>query len=376
MRVRLERLDAHDLPWMLGGHDQPLTITGGGHTSQWDGPVEVSRTASGWVLGGRGGPLGAEALVVSSLDIASASNIVIPRGTYPGIIQLLADDDSQGVGILVVNVVPMEQYLPGVLQAELFTGWPQATFEAQAIAARSFASMEAAHRVSMRWDVTDTPATQAYMGIATDPVAAEAVQQTNGQVLAFNNALVPGYFGSCCGGLPATGTEAIGPNPVNAVAPLQGHVPPMYCKEAPVYAWTADVSGAEVHDAVHAWGVHVGNTKVVALGTIDRIEAIDPNHHGRPVRLRLTDTNARTATIDCVDLPGILMDLKDGPPKSGWFSGRRSGGRLHLEGRGFGHGAGLCQYGAAAMGGDGQSADAILRFYYPKAEITTAYKAD
>lgn len=376
MRVRLERLGEHNFPWMLGGPDQPLVITGDGQVSHWDGPVGVSRTSEGWVLGGRGGPLGTRAMGASSLDVKAASNIVLPGGTYPGVIRLLADDHSHGVGVVVVNVVPMEQYLPGVLQAELFMGWPHATFEAQAIAARSFAAMQAAHRVSSRWDVTDTPATQAYMGVATDPVAIQAVRTTGGQVLAFKDALVPGYFGSCCGGLPSTGTNAIGPHPANAVAPLRGHEAPIHCKDAPVYTWTLDVAAAEVLNAVHAWGVHGGDAALIALGTIDRIEPIDLNEHGRPVRLRLTDTKARTAIIDCVDMPGILMDVKHGPPKSGWFSGRRKGSVLHLQGRGFGHGAGLCQYGAATMAGDGASADSILRFYYPQVEIKAAYAVD
>jgi stage II sporulation protein D len=269
----------------------------------------------------------------------------------------------------------MEQYLPGVLQAELYNGWPAATFEAQAVAARSFAAMQGQHRQGRNWDVTDTAGTQAYMGLATDPTAQQAVFDTQGQILAFEDNLVPGYFSSCCGGLPATGSDAVGPNPLNALPPLAGHASPIHCSEAPVYSWTLDVSADAAHRAIQDWAQRTGHVPLQQLSGVQQIDAVDHNDHGRPRRLRVVDRGGHEAELNCVDITGILMDLPKGPPMSGWFSAKRVGDQLELEGRGFGHGAGLCQYGAAHMGQTGATGREILAFYYPGAVVQQAWPA-
>ena len=379
IRVRLDGAVEGDAPMLIGGGGQPITIEGGGASSAWDGPIEVSRDASGWVIGGRGGPLPPASIRASTLHPQAAMPVLCPVGdrgeerSYPGTLELMSTDDEVAVSFVLINEVPMEEYLPGVLQAELFAGWPAATYEAQAVAARSFATMQQHHRASRLWDVTDTPATQAYMGMATDRTAIEAVRQTTGEVLMYDDQLVPGYFSSCCGGLPATAVQAVGPNPINNTPPLAGHAAAIHCAEAPVYSWRREVDAVKVHRALQAWAHDRGLQDLVALSGIEHIHPVDHNDHGRPVRLRLTDRGGREAQLDCVDITSALMDLPHGPPMSGWFSAHRQGGVLVLEGRGFGHGAGLCQYGAAAMGKAGASTQEILAFYYPGATTQRAW---
>ena len=382
IRVRLDRIDGSANLLLLGATAQPLTLSGAGEASYWVGPIEVSRGADGWIIGGRGGPLSSQAILADQIEVTATTPIPVPGdkgerdSVYSGSMRLIVDDNEHGAAFLLVNVVPMEQYLPGVLQAELFKGWPAATFKAQAVAARSFASMQAHHREGKHWDVTDTPATQAYMGLATDPVARQAVHDTHGQVLTFGDNLVPGYFSSCCGGLPATGTDAVGPNPVNAQPPLAGHSVPIRCSEAPVYSWTRSVSADAVFKALQAWGRDTGVTSLQQLSGVQVIEPVDHNAHGRPTQLRVVDRGGHEVQLACADMTAVLMDLPKGPPMSGWFSARRVGDRLELHGRGFGHGAGLCQYGAAEMGRQGVSATAILEFYYPGARVQRVWNAD
>lgn len=377
VRVRLEAFGTRSQPRSIGADGQPLTIHGGGAESVWDGPVRVARGADGWIVGGRGGPLPAASAKAAAIDIepdaGTASALPDDEGTsslYPGTIRAVTSDPDEW---LVLNIVPMEQYLPGVLQAELFDGWPEATYEAQAIAARSFAAMQVAQRMAHDWDVTDTASTQAYMGDASDETAIRAAQATRGKVLSFDGGLVPGYFCSCCGGLPATGVEAVGPNPLNAQSPLQGHKAPIRCEGAPVYTWTRTVSPADVGAALRTWGKGQRDESLSKIGDIESIASADTNAHGRSTRLRVVDQNGRRALIDAVDMSSALFDLDGGPPMSGWFTASREGDQLKLEGRGFGHGAGLCQYGAADMGERGQTAEEIIQFYYPGATISTAW---
>jgi stage II sporulation protein D len=364
----------------IGDKGQPLTIYGGVSRSQWDGPIHVSRNAKGWVVSGRGGPLSKVAIESNSLDIHPNSGTPVTllhrKGSpndYPGFMRVLQDGDVKEHSFLLLNIVPMEQYLPGVLQGELFAGWPDATYQAQAVAARSFATMQVQHRVNRAWDVTDNAATQVYIGTATDKSAIFGAQSTHGQVLSWNGGLVPGYFCSCCGGLPATGTEAVGPNPLNAISPLNGHTAPIKCGKAPVYTWSRDVSAEAVTKAFQACGRDQHNDALESIGIIHEIQHARLNQHGRAMQLRVVDTHGRRALIDTIDASSALFDLKGGPLMSGWFSAKRHGDQLKLTGRGFGHGAGLCQYGASAMGADGNTMQTIIEFYYPGVIIQTAW---
>ena len=380
VRVRLMRDTTTSKPLAIGDQDQPLTIHGGGTASSWDGPVHVTRTEKGWIIGGRGGPLPQAAIDASTLDILPEPGFGIglpqtngPNKHYPGSMRAFQDDDEHGPAWLLLNITPMEQYLPGVLQAELFAGWPTSTYQAQAIAARSYATMQVIQRANRSWDVTDTASTQAYMGGATNQTAQYGAQSTRGQVLSWNDGLVPGYFCSCCGGLPATGTEAVGPNPLNAVVPLGGHIAPMKCASAPVYTWKRDVDADSLTKAFRAWGQDQHNVALTSIGPIDKIQLAGLNVHGRATQLRVIDQSGNTAMINAVDAGSALFDIEGGPPMSGWFSATRDGETLTLVGRGFGHGAGLCQYGAAAMGQSGEPMQHILKFYYPGATIKTAW---
>ena len=380
VRVRLMRETATSTPLAIGAQDQPLTIHGGDTTSVWDGPVHVTRTTKGWVVGGRGGPLPQAAIDADTLDIKPETEDGIglpqsngPNKRYPGSMRVLQDDDEHGPAWLLLNITPLEQYLPGVLQAELFAGWPLSTYQAQAVAARSYATMQVIQRAKRSWDVTDTASTQAYMGSATDQTARQGAQSTHGQVLSWNGGLVPGYFSSCCGGLPATGTEAVGPNPLNAVAPLSGHAAPIKCASAPVYSWKRDVDADALTKAFQLWGQDQSSGVLTSIGPIDEIQLAELNVHGRATQLRVIDISGNIATISAVDAGAALFDIDGGPPMSGWFSATRDGDTLKLVGRGFGHGAGLCQYGAAAMGESGELVGDILKFYYPGATVKAAW---
>ncbi|MCH2135420.1 MAG: SpoIID/LytB domain-containing protein [Phycisphaerales bacterium] len=376
VRVRLERHTSSGSARDVGAAGQPLRVTAAGTTSQWDGPIQVSRSGAGWSVSGRGGPLPQAAIAAEAIEINPEPGVACalpgPNGQdlYPGRMRCVIDPDG---GWLLLNVLPMEQYIPGVLQAELYAHWPQSTYEAQAIAARSYALMQVIQRKRHLWDVTDSASTQAYMGDASDQTAINAAGATRGQVLSFNGGLVPGYFCSCCGGFPATGTEAVGPNPLNAQAPLSGHAQPFKCKDAPVYAWTRTVNAAAVESALRDWGRSNKNEALAKIGEVVSITSAQTNDHGRATQLQVVDRSGGRATIDPVAMSSALFDLKDGPPMSGWFTAERDGDSLNLSGRGFGHGAGLCQYGAAAMGEASAEGPQIIRFYYPGASITTAW---
>ncbi|MDG1838318.1 MAG: SpoIID/LytB domain-containing protein [Phycisphaerales bacterium] len=365
VRVRLHRVGAGQ-PITIGEAGQSLTIRGGGAKIQIVGTVTLWREGGHWASR-QGTPLSSAIINTPIIDVSAIDPMQVSGKSgrrYPTTIRCVADGDLFDV----INVTPMSEYIPGVLAGELFEGWHDAAFEAQAVAARSFAVSECAQRQSRHWDVTDTPASQHYIGVPTWSQAQSTAAATAGQVLTFDGQIVAGYFSSCCGGRAATALDAVGPNPINSLAPLGGHGNPAACTHAPRYTWSDSWDAKDVARALQKFGARVGRSDLKRLRRVTAIRPIKPNQHGRPTML-----DVGGAEVRCVDLPGIFTESGLKAPPSGWVSGRVRSGTLHLEGHGFGHGVGLCQYGAEDLASKSSAAHDILQFYYPGASITKAW---
>jgi stage II sporulation protein D len=372
VRVRLCRVTDNRAVEIDAGGD-PLHVSGGGEQVELTGPVSVSRRVGRWRVEGRDIPrtiAGANDIEVRADGPMTVSG---KQGrTYSGFIRCVADTDPPRADFSIINIVDMSTYIPGVLAGELYEGWHDAAFEAQAIAARSYAAFECNHRVSRSWDVLDTAASQVYVGIPTWDQAGRCAKATEGLVLTWEGEVIPGYFSSCCGGRAATATDAVGPNPINRVPPLRGHGGIAKCMDAPRYRWSGHWDAARVGRAIRAWGRRSGQGDIAVLGAIKSIRPTDPNEHGRPTRLEVV-TATGSSSIRCVDLPGVFAGAGLDPLSSGWVGGDVSGGVLTVKGRGFGHGVGLCQYGAESMASHGSTRRKIIDFYYPGVAITKAW---
>ena len=264
----------------------------------------------------------------------------------------------------------MEAYLPGVLAGELYGSWGLQCQAAQAIAARSFACMQIAFRKRHNWDVLDTAGSQAYLGSVSNPRLLKACSMTSGMVLTFGSEIVPGYFSSCCGGRSATAKEAIGPNPINSLTPLQGHTGTGYCQDAPLFKWNRKCDPVALGTAIRSSNRRKGDSRIEKVA---RIEVVETNQHGRGVRLKVTDTRGNHIEMNSSELATLSGNLPGGRLYSGWVEGRLDGGSLRLSGHGYGHGAGLCQYGCAEMDRQGKSFWQMIEYYYPDAQVKKAW---
>ncbi|MHC5002844.1 MAG: SpoIID/LytB domain-containing protein, partial [Planctomycetota bacterium] len=349
------------------------------------GPVVVRLDdREGWSvedhLGFRPPLRGTAPLELSSIDPRQPA-VRMGETTFPGALRAVVRADDEGPGAFdVVNHVPLEAYLPGVLARELFGHWHPRTFMAQAVAARSFACAEHAYFTGRRhYDMTSTTRSQVYGGLVSSDRAVDAVAMTRGRVLAWEQGLVPGYYCSCCGGTPATAVDAIGSHPINRVPPLRGSGPETACRDAPVFSWKLVLDARRLAAGLARWGRRERIDGLAGLTGITAIEVTERNPHGRPIghlvrgdgdlavplaaeRLR-RGVNAVTAEI-----------LPQGRPlRSSAFLVEVAGDEVTFAGNGFGHGVGLCQYGAEARARDGQEHDQIVEWYYPGAGIAQAY---
>ena len=140
---------------------------------------------------------------------------------------------SQGGGVSVVNGLPLDTYLRGVVPSESPSHWPLAALEAQAVAARSYALAEL-HPNSW-YDLVPTTADQVYGGVASErPRSDHAVYATLGQVLTWNGQVARTYYSSSSGGR----TEAVQDAwPGSASIPYLRSVPDPYDTYSPHHNW-------------------------------------------------------------------------------------------------------------------------------------------
>lgn len=151
------------------------------------------------------------------------------------------------------------------------------------------------------------------------------------------------------------------------VPPLCGGVECRYCERAPgsLYRWgPITVSKQQVADALRS-----RYDRFRAFGNVSRVEVAEADEHGRPITLRITDDAGRSARIRSENFR-LAIDSTGMKIKSADFELVDRAGEIELRnGRGWGHGAGLCQWGSEGMARAGKRAEEILATYYPHSQL-------
>lgn len=253
------------------------------------------------------------------------------------------------------NDVPLERYLLGVVPREVDAKWPMATLEAQAIVARTFTLRQIQDRAGYPFDVT-MKWPQLYGGLLGERLrATQAVEATRGLVVTAGGQLVVTYYHTVCGGRTEE-ADAVWPA---AKSPALRSVECGYCRRAPQFRWTTILTADEVVRALAGAGVEVG--PVTELATDLR------NRSGRVTTVAVRGLDG-SSTISALQLRAAI-----GPNRlrSTNFTARREEDRWVFDGVGWGHGVGLCQWGACTLGQRQQTARQILKLYYPGTEVAT-----
>ncbi|HVP68575.1 MAG TPA: SpoIID/LytB domain-containing protein [Anaeromyxobacteraceae bacterium] len=258
-------------------------------------------------------------------------------------------------GLEVIDVLPLEEYVAAVTGAEMPPSFPPEALKAQAVAARTFAMARKieARELGLDYDLGATVLDQVYPGAGgVDPRARTAAAATSGEVLVYEHRPIEAYFHSACGGATESGADALGRE-----LPYLTSVHCGRCQDAPRYRWKLVLPAAEM-------GRLAGLSRPA---TAARVAGRTPTGRVSQVEVRAGDERAviegaefrRRAGFD--RLPSLAFAIQVGP--RGFV----------LEGRGSGHGAGLCQWGAAGRARAGEGYREILRRYYPGAELVRMY---
>ncbi|MFQ5491599.1 MAG: SpoIID/LytB domain-containing protein [Phycisphaerae bacterium] len=308
----------------------------------------------------------------TTFELASYANgrWSAPR-RYAGTLTLLRRSDKV---LLAINEVDLDTYVAGVLCHELYPEFHREAFRAQAVAARTYALYQMSLRAGQDYDVTNTQLSQVYGGLAKGRAAGRAVEAANytrGIVCTWTSPagqrIFCTYYCSACGGRTQSAADFLGKP---TVPPLAGGVRCDYCRIArgDVYRWgPVNVDRAELNARLKVR--YPGLMK--KLGAVQRVEVLARTDTDRIARVRLTGPDGKL-----VDMLGERFRLVVGSQtmRSTACYLDDAGDRLMIfDGRGFGHGVGLCQWGAHGQALQGRTAAQILKFYYPGANLTKAY---
>jgi stage II sporulation protein D len=271
----------------------------------------------------------------------------------------------------VINILPMEHYLAGVVGGEMPPGWNIEALKAQAVAARSYALAERNTRVKTDFDVYDSTLSQVYGGCGIEAESVwRALAATQGVVASYNagwgkSEVLTAWFHSTCGGATVLSGGVFGGTTPPPLAGVVCH----YCRNSPKYHWAEVVlTKREIGEALKK----TGYTALVRLKAIARVEVASTfGEGGRAATIRVVDEAGASVIVDSNYWRGIL-----GPGRilSTWFDIEDRGSSIALvNGRGWGHGVGLCQYGAGYLADHGKTGEEILRYYYSKVDLVRAY---
>lgn len=334
--------------------------------------VLVQRTASGWQVGG----LNVDVPELTFLPVGEGAHLSINDKPYRGQCRLVPV--AQGK-FDVVNDLDIDSYLKGVVAKEMLWDWHLEAYKAQAIVARTYALYELKTAGTGRhWDLYPDERSQVYGGIAGESgKSRSAVDATAGVVVAAGprgrERIFKAYFSACCGGITQSASDAFG-DPASDV--LSDRVVGTRCNISPRFNWGPVVLRKdELTRRLRAWGAARGRPEK-DIGTIESVEIAHANRGGRPVRFFLTDARGRRYHIGGTDLRAAINTgaTKDTTVHSSFFTPSTEAGHVRfVDGHGFGHGVGLCQWCAQAQAERGARHEDIVIDAYPKSSLQRAY---
>jgi len=314
------------------------------------------------------------------LEIVTRGNVEVRGTPYAGAIVVA----SEGGVAQLINRLPLETYLEGVLPNEIGTPGPDAyaALEAQAVTARTYALTRIQARASKSYHVEAGVGDQVYGGLSkVNRLTSAAVKETYGVVLTHGGRLSGTYYSACCGGHTAdirvTWPTRESARYLYGVADSDGDG--AFCSQYKRFRWRYSFTGRELGAIVRRTipnELHVPASRVGRLVDV-RITGRDPT--GRVRRLEV-ETTLETFSVEADRIRWVLMpDVETGrilPSTMFDIEKKDLGGMVSfvsISGGGNGHGVGMCQNGALAMARKGYTYDKILDHYYPGTQIKQQY---
>lgn len=252
--------------------------------------------------------------------------------------------------------IDVEEYIPGVLEGEISENWPDEVIKAQAVVSRSYALyIYQNERKKLKSDTRD----QVWKKNTNSKRITELSRETAGWVLTFQDgSIAPGFFHSTCGGRTENAWEMWGGD-IRFKEIIS--VKCSKCYDSPLFFWKRKINinllkklAKRFEDPIYG--------KIIEISSKSGEIYVEKSSAGRILKFFFTD------------IMSVLYykDIRDILP-SNFFEFEISDEEIEFYGRGWGHGVGLCQWGAKKLAEEGFSWQEILKFYFPKLKIRKIY---
>ena len=322
----------------LRGGDIEIVDLGPGASGAWRASVVRAVVVNGAVeIDGRRAP---------AFRLRSEGPIRLNGREYPAPLDIV----RSGEGLAVVNEVPLEDYVVGVLRAEANEKWPLEMLRAQAVVARTYAAHHRNIAAGKPFHILASTAHQQYAGRvpAASPIWG-AVGETAGQVLLWEGEVFPAFYHTESGGYTEDPRMVFAARNMPALKPVRCE----FSAGSPHFYWSLDLRLAELTDILRRNDVNVGG--IAAIEISERT----PSLRAAVVTVQGARSSARVRGNDLRRMIGYDT------LKSTLFAVAVDGEWARFSGRGYGHGVGMCQWGAKGMAEQGYTARKILEFFYP-----------
>lgn len=336
----------------------------------------------------------AEYVMVTPISSLKCKTIKIGKRLYRG--SMLINNKNVKAGrINVINKVNLEEYLYSVVPSEMPASWKIEALKAQAIAARTYAVKHMGKHSKYGFDLCNSVDCQAYNGYSAEnpkyPNSNKAVDDTRGQLIYYKNQLIDAVFFSCSGGRTESSENVWG----TAVPYLKGVDDSYEPKNASYSSWIQEITSSQLKSILKAKKVDIGdiinckadsvsdNGRVLSLTVIGTSGTKTYKESSISALLGLKSTcftikikkttvsNSGTSVSDnqTDSISDVVYDNENtgkGPVSNLEFS-------IDINGKGWGHGIGMSQWGAEGMAEAGKNYIQILKHYYTGVSISNAH---
>ena len=373
---------------LLGSRSSDATVTSTANMvvlNSGNGQVSTISANKGTSVGIRSGKIAVNGKAIDTVVTLKPTNSDAPflfegKG-YRGGLTLRANNGT----MMVINSVPLEEYLYGVVPQEVVPSWPAAALEAQAVAARTYALHTMEQNKGKLYDVSNSTDHQVYSGVSGEYQATtNAVNKTKGVVMLYNQRPINALFHSDGGGYTEDSVNVWG----NDIPYLKGVKD--YSTGTSTSNWIVTTSRQALESKLNAASKGVGKLKSIQLTPLGKPgqQTSDRGVSGRIKSATFIGTSGKT-TVDGDSLRSILglkstlfdFYVNHNPAKGTGkayhnFTGNND--TVYIKGHGWGHGLGMSQWGAAEMAkratpGDANYYQTILRHYYSGITLKKMY---
>ena len=316
---------------------------------------EASRSAFSLALEGSGAlTVNGSKITGSRIAFFSDNGVLsVNSRTYRGKIEVIREQK----GLLVVNELPLEFYVAGLINQEISSKWPIEVVKTQAVIARTYALYQKKKRAAGDYHVEATVVDQVYSGNMTeDERSLYAVKETIGEVLTYKGELALAVYHSNSGGMTEDAKNIWGKD-----YPYLRQVKSSFDKDSSHFSWILNMSPQSVEAALKDAGYPIADIQnIIPIYTTNSGRVIKVMMHYAGGKLEMSGEDLRKA---------VGYDKL----KSTMFTVEIVNSSFVFNGKGYGHGVGLSQWGAKGMAEKGYTYTEILEHFYPGTRIERIY---